>query len=73
MMSSLLLFLHSDLLITRVHVEERETIASGCRVDDLIDLREQKIVLRAMLVQGHVVDAHPVDVCIFLREKHRVC
>ena len=67
------LFFHSDLLIARVSIKEQETTASGIRVDDLIDSREQKIVLRAMLVQDRVVDAHPLDVCILLQDKHRVC
>ena len=53
--------------------KRQEAAAAGCRVDNLIDSRERKIVLGTMLVQGRVVDTHPLDVCILLRDKHRVC
>ena len=73
MMSSLHPLFHSDLLITRVCVEEGKALTTGCRVNDLIDLREREVILRAVFVQRGEINTHAKDVCALLRDQNRVC
>ena len=56
------------MMIARVTVQEGEQYASGHLVDDLIDAREPKGILRAMLVEVCVVDGHPPLVVLFENE-----
>ena len=57
-------------MIARVTVQEGEQYASGRLVDDLIDAREPKGILRAMLVEVCVVDAHPLLVVILFENEY---
>jgi hypothetical protein len=54
------------LIVSRVGVNERKTLATSGGVDDLIDSREREIVFQAVLFQRCEVDADPLDLGVLL-------
>ena len=54
---SLIGFLHFDLMVSRVCIEETQRVVSGCGIDDLIDAREGKGILGPSLVKVFEVDS----------------
>jgi hypothetical protein len=65
-------FLHGNLVITGVCVQEGKELAPSGRVHDLINTRERKGVLAACLIEPSVVDTHPLDLVLLLN-KHGIC
>ena len=57
-------------MITRVAVEEGEQDTPGSGVDDLVNARESEGILRAMLVEVCVVDAHPSFVVVLFEDEY---
>jgi hypothetical protein len=55
----LVFFLESNLVVTRVAVEESEQDAACRRVDDLVDVWEREGILRTMFVEISVIHTHP--------------
>jgi c-di-GMP-binding flagellar brake protein YcgR len=55
----LVFFLESDLVVTRVAVEEIELDAATCRFDDLVDAWKRERILRAVFVEISVIHTHP--------------
>jgi hypothetical protein len=68
----LVFFLDSDLVVPGVAVEEAEQVVALRGVDDLINLRQPKGVLGAVLVEIGVVDAHPPFVRVLLGDEDGV-
>jgi hypothetical protein len=62
----LVFLLDCDLVVAGVAVKEAEQVAACRGVDDLINPRQPKGFLRAMLVEVSVVDAHPPLVGVLL-------
>jgi hypothetical protein len=60
----MIFFLESDLVITRVAVEEGEQDAASRRVDDLVDVWEREGILRAVFVEISVIHTHPPFIII---------
>jgi hypothetical protein len=63
----LVFFLESDLVITRVAVEEREQDAASHRGDDLINAWEREGILRAVFVEINVIHTHPPFIIILFQ------
>jgi hypothetical protein len=59
-------------VVPGVAVEEAEQVTAYRGVDDLINSRQTKRILRAVFVEVSVVDAHPPLVCVFLADEDRV-
>jgi hypothetical protein len=55
----LIFFLESNLVITRVAVEEGEQYAASRRVDDLVNAWEREGILRVVFVEISVIHTHP--------------
>jgi hypothetical protein len=64
----LVFFLKSDLVITRVAVEEREHGAASCKVNDLVDASEREGILRAVFVEISVIHTHPPFIIILFQD-----
>jgi hypothetical protein len=52
-------FLHHNLVVARVGVEEAQHLVAVGEVDHLINARERKQILRASLVKAGVINTHP--------------
>jgi hypothetical protein len=61
-----------DLVVPGVAVEEAEQVAARRGVDDLVNPRQPKGVLAAVLVEVGVVDAHPPLVRVLLADEDGV-
>jgi hypothetical protein len=68
----LVFFLDRDLVVPGVAVEEAEQVAARCGVDDLVNPRQPEGVLRAVLVEVGVVDAHPPLIRVLLADEDGV-
>jgi hypothetical protein len=64
----LIFFLESDLVVTRVAVEEGEQDAASHKVDDLVDAWEREGIRRAMFVEISVIQTHPPFIIILFED-----
>ena len=67
-----IIFFQADLIVTRIRVEEGKTFAACRGIDNLIDPREGKVILRTMFIETREIDAHAKDFSVFLRDQHWV-
>lgn len=51
--------MHLDLVVPRTQVYLREELSSSKLIHQLVDLRNGVLVLRSLLIEGLVVNAHP--------------
>jgi hypothetical protein len=64
----LIFFLESDLVVTRVAVEEGEQDAASRRVDDLVNAWERKGILQAVFVEISIIHTHPPFIIILFQD-----
>jgi hypothetical protein len=64
----LVFFLESNLVVTRVAVEEREQDAASRRVDDLVDAWEREGILQAVFVEISVIHTQPPFIIILFQD-----
>jgi hypothetical protein len=64
----LIFFLESDLVVTRVAVEEGEQDAASHRVKDLVDAWEHEGILWAILVEISIIHTHPPFIIILFQD-----
>ena len=63
---------HLDLVVPGVRVEEAERLGASDCVDDLVDPREDELILKACGVEVGVVDAEPPGT-VFLLHQDWIC
>ena len=54
----LIRLLEFDLVVAGICIQERQQLASGCRVYDLVDARQSEGIFRACFVETSIVDTH---------------
>lgn len=59
-------FLHRNLVIAQVSVEEAQHLTVGGGVDHLVNAQEGKQILRACLVEVGVINTHPPFIALLL-------
>jgi hypothetical protein len=64
----MIFFLESDLVVTRVAIEEGEQDVASRRVDKLIDAWEREGILRAVFVEISIIHTHPPSIIILFHE-----
>jgi hypothetical protein len=67
-----ILFFQVDLIITRICIQEGKTFTTFRGVDNLIDLWEGEVILRAVFIETCEIDAHANDFSVFLQDEHWV-
>jgi hypothetical protein len=61
----LIFLLERNLVISRIAIKEAEEYTTRRRIDNLINARQPEVILRAMLVEIDVINAHSPFIILF--------